>query len=117
MNEEQVPTVDATVTEVIPTPVEPVEAPGVTPEVTPPVVVKPELVNNVPQAPQPSLQDHISIAITSYARYVPIVVPVLLVAIQALVDNGVFNPSATTLAAVNVILGAVGLHALHVRTK
>jgi len=53
----------------------------------------------------------------AYAKYVPLVVPVLLVVVQALVDNGYVSVSGHTLALVNVLLAAVGFHALHVRTK
>ena len=53
----------------------------------------------------------------SYAKYVPIAVPVILIAVQALLDSGALHLSAQTISLVDVVLAAFGLHALHVRTK
>lgn len=52
-----------------------------------------------------------------YTQYIPLVVPLVLVVLQALVDNGVWNVSAHDLILIDAILGALGLHSLHLRTK
>jgi len=52
-----------------------------------------------------------------YTKYVPLVAPVVLVVLQALVDNGVWNLSAHTLTIIDIVTAALGLHSLHLRTK
>lgn len=55
--------------------------------------------------------------VAAYSKFVPIVVPILLIIVQALIDSGTVQVSATTLGIIDGLLGAVGLHALHIRTK
>jgi hypothetical protein len=58
-----------------------------------------------------------STALSNYAKYVPLIVPVVLVVLQALIDNGSLHLAAQNLTLIDAILGALGLHALHIRTK
>ena len=52
-----------------------------------------------------------------YAKYVPIAVPIALIVIQGLLDNGFLHLSVQTVSLVDVVLAAFGFHALHIRTK
>ena len=53
----------------------------------------------------------------SYARYVPVLAPFLIIVLQALIDSNSLNLSVQNLALIDAVLGALGLHALHIRTK
>jgi len=52
-----------------------------------------------------------------YTKYVPLLAPIVLVVLQLLVNNGVWNLSAHMLSIVDVVTAALGLHSLHLRTK
>jgi hypothetical protein len=52
-----------------------------------------------------------------YTKYIPLFAPVVLVVLQALIDNGVWHLSAHTLTIIDVVTVALGLHSLHLRTK
>lgn len=56
-------------------------------------------------------------ALAHYIRLVPVAAPVVLVVVQALVDNGYLSLSSHMLALLNAVLVSLGLHALHLRTK
>ena len=55
--------------------------------------------------------------LANYARYVPIVVPILIIVVQALIDSNNLHIGIQTLTLLDAVLGSLGLHALHVRTK
>jgi hypothetical protein len=52
-----------------------------------------------------------------YTKYVPLLAPVVLVVLQALIDNGIWHLNAHTLTIIDVVTAALGLHSLHLRTK
>lgn len=55
--------------------------------------------------------------VKNYAKYAPVIAPVVLIVVQSLIDSGDLNVSTHTLALINAVLAAIGLHALHIRTK
>lgn len=52
-----------------------------------------------------------------YTHYMPLIAPVLLIVVQALISNGVIKLTGAELTLIDTVLGALGLHSLHVRTK
>lgn len=52
-----------------------------------------------------------------YTKWVPLIAPVLLIVVQALISNGIIHLSGGMITVVDVILASLGLHSLHLRTK
>jgi hypothetical protein len=52
-----------------------------------------------------------------YTKYMPLIAPIALVVLQALISNNIIHLSVPTLNIVDVVFAALGIHSLHLRTK
>lgn len=59
----------------------------------------------------------IQLLTNNYAKFVPVLAPIVLVILQALVDNNIIHFAPHVLGAINSVVVAFGLHSLNIRTK